>query len=187
MRWFKAWWFSGYEMKVDTELNWTVACLREERVLLTIGDGAEHTASVDMTPEEALDLAHVLANETHGSCADVWLVERQTDPLRLWLTLSSTSRGFVHISRIELDSAMAGDIAIALLNTAATCRPPIPATAHLRKASFKALRSMARWAVQHTRPITRQRQQWMNRVHRAMVAVYRGIAAVDRAPTMRSH
>jgi hypothetical protein len=174
-------------MNVDAELNWSSTCLQHERVRLTLGDDKGHRASVDMTADEARELAHVLTHETHGSCADVWLVEHQARSQHLWLTLSATSRGMVRISRIELASGTAREVAVTLLEAAGQCHPAPTLAAQWCKATLKPLRATTRWAVQHTRPLTRQRQQWMNRLHRALVVLYRSIVAVDRATPMRSH
>ena len=91
--------------------------------MLTLGDGEGHTATVDMTGDEAQDLAHALVHEVLGSCPDVWLVERQARSQCLWLTLSAASRGMVRISRIELNSAVVDPIAASLRAAAAQCQP----------------------------------------------------------------
>jgi hypothetical protein len=142
-------------MEVDAELNWSATCSQQERVVLSLGDDEGHTATVDMTADEARDLAHVLMHERHGSCPDVWLVERQARSQCLWLTLSATSRGMVRISRIELDSGVAVRVADSLLDAADRCRPAPALSVQWRKGVLKLLRAMTRWAVQHphTRPL----------------------------------
>jgi hypothetical protein len=176
-------------MRVDAGLAWEAICLRKEHVVLTLRDADDvgHCASIEMPPTEALRLAHVLTGEMHGSCPDAWLVERLAGGEQLWLTLSATSRGMVRISRVELSNDIADQLARSLTAAAVECRPELTSVQHLRRTLLKPLRTMLRWGVLHTRPLTRQRQQWMNRVHRSMVALYRTLTDMDRALPLRSN
>lgn len=174
-------------MQVDAELAWDATCLRKERVLLTLRDNAGHFASVELTPSEALRLARVLTGEMHGSSPDTWLVERLAGAERLWLTLSSTSRGMVRISRIEMNDASAVQLSQCLGIAALECHPEQSHLQQLHRATLRMLRSMLRWGVVHTRPLTRQHQLWMNRLHRSMVALYRTAANIERTLSTRSH
>lgn len=145
-------------MEIDAELtlNWSAVCVRQERVVLTLGDGEGHTATADMSEAEARDLAHVLVHEMHGSCPDVWLVERQARSPCLWLTLSATARGMVRISRIELDSAVANQVADSLLAAAVQCRPAPALSVRWRKSALELLHTTARWVVLHTWSLARR-------------------------------
>lgn len=174
-------------MQGDAELAWDATCLRKERVLLALRDNAGHSASVELTPTEALRLARVLTGEMHGSSPDTWLVERLAGAERLWLTLSSTSRGMVRISRIEMDDASAEQLARSLCLAALECRPEPSELQQLHKALLRWLRSVLRWGVVHTRPLTRQHQMRMNRLHRSMVALYRTATNIERTLSTRSH
>lgn len=173
-------------MQTDAGLVWNAICLRKDHVALSLRDDEGHCASIEMPPVEALRLAQVLTGEMHGSCPDTWLVERLVGAERLWLTLSATSRGMVRISRIELSNDTADQLARSLTAAAAECRPRLTSVQPLRRILLRPLRTMLRWSVLHTRPLTRQRQQWVNRIHRSMVALYRTLADMDRALSMRS-
>lgn len=174
-------------MQVDAGLAWEASCLRKVQVALTLRDDAGHCASVEMSPTEALRLAQVLTGEMHGSCPDTWLVERLAGAERLWLTLSATSRGMVRISRVELDNDTADQMARSLTAAAVACRPELTGGQQLRRSLLKPLRSLLRWGVLHTRPLTHQRQQWTHRLRRSMVALYRILTDMDRAVPVRSH
>jgi hypothetical protein len=174
-------------MQVDASLAWDAVCLRKDRVALTLRDDAGHCASIEMLPTDALRLAQVLTGEMHGSCPDVWLVERLAGGERLWLTLSATARGMVRISRIELGNDTADQLARSLASAAVECRPELTSVQQLRRTLLKPPRALLRWGVLHTRPLTRQRQQWMNRLHRSMVALYRTLTDMDRALPLRSN
>lgn len=176
-------------MQVDAGLAWEAICLRKVHVALTLRDDEGHSASIEIPPIEALRLAHVLTGEMHGSCPDAWLVERLAGAERLWLTLSTTSRGMVRTSRVELSNDIADQLARALTAAAVECRPELSGFQQLRKTLLKPLRTMLRWGVLHTRPATRQRQrpQGMNRLHRSMVVLYLSLADMDRALPIRSH
>ena len=171
-------------MQVDADLVWQAICLRKERVLLTVQDNAGHCASIELTPTEALRLARVLTGEMHGSSPDSWLVERLAGAERLWLTLSSASRGLVRISRIEIGDATAEQISIALGAAADECRPEPTSLQHLRRTLLRPLRATLRWGVLHTRRLPRQPQQWMDRFHRSMVVLYRTLANLERSAPM---
>lgn len=132
-------------MQVDAGLSANVVCLRKERVMLTLRDGDGRTASVEMAAPDAVHLAHVLSSEMHGSCPDTWLVERVTGTSALWLTLSSTQRGFVRVSRIEVGDDLAEHLADRLLAVAAECTPTPRSTPPWRQAVDRALRKLSRW------------------------------------------
>jgi hypothetical protein len=174
-------------MQIDADLTWDATCLRKERVLLTLRDNAGHSASIELPPTDALRLAGVLTGEMHGSSPDVWLVERLARADRLWLTLSSTSRGMVRISRIELSDACAESLSHSLSAAALACHPELSSLQQLRRSLLKPLRAALRWGVLHTRPLTRPHQLWMTRFHRSMVALYRTLANFERAVPTRSH
>lgn len=173
-------------MQVDAELAWDATCVRKERVSLTLQDNAGHSAAVELTPTDALQLARVLSGEMHGSSPDTWLVERLAGAERLWLTLSSTSRGMVRISRIEMDDASAEQLSRSLSTAALECRPEPGTLRKLHKSMLRILRLMLRWAVVHTRPLTRQHQLWMNQLHRSMLVLYRAAANSERMLSTRS-
>lgn len=174
-------------MQMDAELAWDATCVRKERVLLALRDNAGHSASIELTPTDALGLARVLTGDMHGSSPDTWLVERLAGAERLWLTLSTTSRGMVRISRIEMDDASAEQLSRSLHIAALECRPEPSELQQLHKALLRTLRSMLRWGVLHTRPLTRQHQLWTNRLHRAMLVLYRAAADIERTLSTRSH
>lgn len=174
-------------MQMDAELAWDATCVRKDRVLLVLRDNAGHCASVEMTQTDALGLARVLIGEMHGSSPDTWLVERLAGAERLWLTLSTTSRGMVRISRIEMDDASAERLSRSLSIAALDCHPEPGELQQLHKAMLRALRSMLRWGVMHTRPLTRQHQLWTNRLHRTMLVLYRTAANIERTLSTRSH
>ena len=132
-------------MQVDAGLSASVVRLRQERVMLTLRDEAGHAASVDMPAQDAIHLAHVLAGDLHGSCPDTWLVERMPGAGALWLTLSSTRRGLVRVSRIEMDDDMADHVAARLLDVAAECAPAPRSTPSWRRAFGRTLHTLARW------------------------------------------
>lgn len=174
-------------MQIDAELAWDATCVRKERVLLVLRDNAGHSASVELTPTEALRLARVLTGEMHGSSPDTWLVERLAGAGRLWLTLSSASRGMVRISRIEMDDASAEQLARSLDMAALECHPEPSELQRLHRAMLRLLRSVLRWGIVHTRPLTRQHQLWMSRLHRSMLVLYRAAANIERTLSTRSH
>lgn len=174
-------------MQVDAELVWDATCLRNERVLLALRDNAGHSAAVELTPTDALRLARVLTGEMHGSSPDVWLVERLAGAERLWLTLSSTSRGMVRVSRIEMSDASAEQLSHSLGVAALECRPEPGDLQQLHRALLRPLRSMLRWSVVHTRPLKRRHQLWTTRFHRSMVALYRTITNIERTLWTRSN
>lgn len=161
--------------------------MRKERVSLTLRDNAGHSAEVELTPTDALQLASVLSGEMHGSSPDTWLVERLAGGERLWLTLSSTSRGLVRISRIEMDDVSADLLARSLNLAALECRPEPSEWQRLHRAMLRLLRSVLRWGVVHTRPLTRHHQLWMSHLHRSMLVLYRAAANVERTLSTRSH
>lgn len=171
-------------MQVGADLVWEAICQRKARVVLTLQDNVGHCASVEMAPAEALHLARVLMGEMHGSSPDSWLVERLAGAERLWLTLSSTSRGMVRVSRIEIEDAVAEQVSLALTTAAVECCPEPSNVQALRRTLLKPLRAILRWGVLHTRQLPRQRKQWMNRFHRSMVVLYRTVASFDRSVPM---
>lgn len=174
-------------MQMDAELAWDATCVRNERVLLALRDNAGHSASVELTPTDALHLARVLTGEMHGSSPDTWLVERLAGAERLWLTLSSTSRGMVRISRIEMDDVSAAQLSRSLDMAARDCHPEPSVLQRLHKSMLRVLRSMLRWGVMHTRPLASQHQLWTNRLHRTMLVLYRAAANIERTLSTRSH
>ena len=175
-------------MQVDADLVWDATCLRKERVLLALRDNAGHSASVELTPTDALRLASVLVGKMHGSSPDAWLVERLAGAERLWLTLSSTSRGMVRISRIEMNDASAEQLSRSLGVAALECRPEMgDLQQQLHRVPLRPLRSMLRWGVVRTRPLKRQRQLWTTSFYRSVVALYRTIANIERTLWTRSN
>ncbi|WP_338415045.1 hypothetical protein [uncultured Sphaerotilus sp.] len=172
-------------MQEDSGLSVEVVCLGKERVLLSLRSGSDHSASVDMDALDALRLAQVLTCERHGCCPDTWLVERMAGTETLWLTLSSASRGFVRISRIEISERMAEQLAGQLTCTAEKCTLLQTAAQPMRRVVVKWVRTMARLAAQHTRPLNHQRKQGLRSLHRSMLFLYRSLGAFDRTEPNR--